>query len=153
MRNHLPNSIIPHWRVVLRPWLNEGVMVAIWMVMLFNSAAAQIAGQQGMSMGIPQSKLEGRSNAGLSSSPLPRPTISPYLQLGRTDQGPLPNYHAFVQPQFELLRQQQTQWNAIQKMNSTMNSTNSTRPTTSLPHRSTGRGGRYMDTLHFFNPR
>jgi hypothetical protein len=30
-----------------------------------------------------------------------RPTVSPYLNLLRTDRGPLPNYYTFVRPQLE----------------------------------------------------
>jgi hypothetical protein len=85
-------------------------------------------------------------------SAVQRPTISPYLQLGRADTGPLPNYHTFVQPQFQVLRQQQLQWAAIQRLEtSPVFDARSGSPAGSA--RATGRGGHYMNRSHFYPQR
>jgi len=89
-----------------------------------------------------------------SSSPFPasapssaRPKFSHYLNLFRRDAGLLPNYHKFVRPQqqLNLLEQQQyRQWQAVEGLQRDLVRYEQ------QAIRSTGRGGTFMNYLHFY---
>ena len=75
-----------------------------------------------------------------------RPTLSPYLDLLRTDSGVLPPYHAFVVPRRRIEQQQSRQWQAIGelKRQAVGQAGGDQEP---LP---TGGGGRFQTYLHYY---
>lgn len=81
-----------------------------------------------------------------------KPIFSPYLDLFRTDPGPLPNYYQFVRPKQQLLKTLQNQntqlerqrasLGALRQQVSTMERQSEARPT--------GIGGGFMNYSHYY---
>ena len=78
-----------------------------------------------------------------------QPKLSPYLNLLRTENSLLPNYHTFVLPQREIYQQQARQGAEIMRLEqATLSHSSSSQSGSSrLP---TGNGGHFQTYLHFY---
>lgn len=81
-----------------------------------------------------------------------RPTVSPYLNLTRTDTGQIqPNYHALVRPQLEMRQQQAAQSAHIQKLNRGVEQIQSQQIRSEKERQlATGHPSRFFTYLHFY---
>jgi hypothetical protein len=82
-----------------------------------------------------------------------RPVLSPWLQLGQSNSGPLDNYHTYVQPQLQLydtLRQQSTEIErqkiGLQNLSYEVSSPLG-KQAAMVP---TGQGGTFMNLGHYY---
>jgi len=85
---------------------------------------------------------------GYSSRNMARPALSPYLDYFRTDTGLLPRYQQFVRPKQRLLSETNRNRQAVNWLQSSAQET--ARRFEAEQVRSTGRGGSYMNYLHFY---
>jgi hypothetical protein len=74
-----------------------------------------------------------------------RPTISPYLNLYRTQRGPIPNYHLYVRP---ILQQQQINAQQSAAVNQLQQGLQETQHT---QHGPTGIGAGYRNFSHYYS--
>jgi len=83
---------------------------------------------------------------------LNRPTFSPYLQLFRSDPGPLGQYHSWVRPRQQLQRTLSRQSAAIRSQQRSVQSLQGevSRFGTTGPTRATGAGSTFMNYSHYF---
>jgi len=77
-----------------------------------------------------------------------RPTLTPYLDYFRRDQGVLPNYHQFVRPRQRLLADRQRTARDIYGL--AVGAQNTERRVEAVEARGTGRRSTYMNYLHFY---
>lgn len=78
-----------------------------------------------------------------------KPKLSPYLDLLRNDDSALSPYHSFVLPRREIAQRQAMQAIELRRLDyeATRRSPSKTATT---PRFTTGRGGTFQSTLHFF---
>jgi hypothetical protein len=81
-----------------------------------------------------------------------RPTISPYLNLLRRNEGPLPNYHSLVRPQLQQLdtNRRQQAINA-QNQGELQNLNRQVLTISESPAASTGTGAVYRNYSHYYS--
>lgn len=82
-----------------------------------------------------------------------RPVLSPWLQLGQSNSGPLDNYHTYVQPQLQLydtLRQQSAEIERQQIGLQTLSYEVSSPLGKQAAMVPTGQGGTFMNLGHYF---
>jgi hypothetical protein len=77
-----------------------------------------------------------------------RPTISPYLQLLRTQDPILPNYHLYVRPRVELRNELSQGRASVQQLNQRV--TAQSQRFAASAARPTGGAGGYLNYLHFY---
>ncbi|MGB7329032.1 MAG: hypothetical protein WBD31_29395 [Rubripirellula sp.] len=97
----------------------------------------------------------GRADAQVTSQVRPTPasnpyqqTLSPYLDLLRSDASALSPYHSFVRPRQQIRQQFELQSSQIQRIQrETLTPANRTSP----ERLQTGRGGSFNNFLHYYN--
>jgi hypothetical protein len=105
------------------------------------------------------SAAESYGQVGTGRNPLPKPTVSPYLNLLRGNTGPVPNYHSLVRPQLQqqAINQQQRAINLKQQSLSQANQQGIQRVQQGLfelrqsQASPTGTGGGFMNFSHFYS--
>ena len=78
-----------------------------------------------------------------------KPKLSPYLDLLRNDNSVLSPYHAFVLPRREIAQRQAAQAIELRRLEFATTRRSAVSASTN-PRFTTGRGGTFQSTLHFF---
>ncbi len=79
-----------------------------------------------------------------------QPKLSPYLDLLRNDDSVLSPYHSFVLPRRAISQQQSVQAGQLRRLEYETSARRAAQGTSSVRRLSTGRGGQFQTTLHFF---
>jgi hypothetical protein len=79
-----------------------------------------------------------------------RPTVSPYLNLLRRDNGPVPNYHTLVRPEFQQLANNQQQQVQINTQQGNLANLHDQLQIKEPGVRSTGTASVYGDRSHYY---
>jgi hypothetical protein len=90
-----------------------------------------------------------RSSRGQRYAPS-RPTVSPYLNLLRRDNGPVPNYHTLVRPQFQQLANNQQQQMQINTQQGNLSNLQDHLQIKEPGVRATGTASVYNDRSHYY---